>query len=72
MDSFLAQNFLSIILSAVVGLLLYAFKGLIRRIEQLEADEKACPIKTIDGAIAEIKTDIKWIKGRLFNKAAND
>lgn len=52
--------------------LLGIFIGLIwnvtgKRLDALEANNQNCPIHSVDSDLAEIKNDIKWIKGYLFN-----
>lgn len=54
------------VLAALVGLI---WNALGKRIDILEQTNRTCPIHRVDSDLAEIKNDIKWIKGYLFNNS---
>lgn len=52
----------------VLGLISLVYHRHTNDIEELKKNEKECVIHALVTDIAEMKTDIKWIKGKLFNK----
>jgi ABC-type tungstate transport system substrate-binding protein len=66
MPSYIAENIFSFFnLSCVIAMAIYIFNNQNKRIENVEMTCRVCPIHSISAVIAEIRTDIKWIKEKL-------
>ena len=59
---------LNIFLVIIIGLIGIAYKRICDDITEIKKKEEACAIHALVSDIAEIKTNIKWILGKLFNE----
>lgn len=68
MEEYITKNFLPILCSILMSLILYIFGLQSKQLTEIKRKQDNCPISNLPATIAEIRTDIKWIKGKLFNE----
>jgi hypothetical protein len=65
MEKFILENIYQLVLTAMMTLILYIFKQQSTRLSEIEKICKICPINGMAAIIAEIRTDLRWIKEKL-------